>query len=238
MKVLCTICARAGSKGVPNKNIRSLCGIPLIAHTIKQALNLSLIDKIVVSTDSEEIASIAKAYGAEVPFKRPQSLADDESPKLPVIKHALRYCIDELGYHPDYVVDLDPTSPLRSVDDIRDCLNFIINDSDCDSLVTGYRSNKNPYFNMVEVNSDGFVHLSKESNTHITSRQTAPVVYSMNASIYVWKTGILLQQSHILSGKVKFFEMPQERSVDIDSELDFKLVELILKEEKENEFSE
>lgn len=230
MNILCTICARGGSKGVPNKNIRELSGIPLIAHTIKQALDFKLISRVVVSTDSEKIAAISKLYGAEVPFMRPASLSDDVSAKLPVIKHAVRYYIKELKYKPDYVLDMDPTSPLRVAGDIEKCLNLIINDSNCDSVITGYTSNKNPYFNMIELTPEGFAVLSKKSEKQITTRQNAPVVYAMNASIYAWKTDILLNQEHVISGRVKFFEMPEERSIDIDSEIDFKLVELFMKE--------
>lgn len=232
MSVLCTICARGGSRGVPNKNIRELLGKPLIAYTIEQALDSNLINRTVVSTDSEQIAALARKYGAELPFKRPSSLAEDNSPKLPVIKHAVNYYIKELNYKPDYVIDLDPTSPLRVNEDIEKCLNLIMNDPDCDSLITGYRSNKNPYFNMVQLTPEGFAYLSKKPENQVTRRQDAPVVYAMNASIYVWKTDILLNQDQIISGRVKFFEMPEERSIDIDSETDFRVVEFFLKERR------
>src|SRR3990167_8937178 len=119
MMILCTICARGGSKGVPNKNIRELSGKPLIAHTIEQALSTKFIDRVVVSTDAEKIANIASQYGAEVPFLRPQSLATDDAPKLPVVKHAVKFYIENLKFTPDYVIDLDPTSPLRTLEDIE-----------------------------------------------------------------------------------------------------------------------
>ena len=230
MRILCTICAREGSKGVPNKNIRELLDKPLIAYTVEHALDCSLIERVVVSTDSEIIANIAKQYGAEVPFLRPSDLATDCAPKLPVVQHAVEYCIKNMDFEPDYVVDLDPTSPLRTIKDIENCINLIKADSNCDSVVTGYRSNKSPYFNMVETGKDGFVKLCKQADMEITNRQRAPIVFAMNASIYVWKTEILLNQSNIISGKVKFVEMPEERSIDIDSEINFKLVELIIKE--------
>lgn len=230
MSVLCTICARGGSKGVPNKNIKELLGKPLIAYTIEQALCCRFIDRVVVSTDSQDIAIIAKQYGVEVPFMRPSDLATDESPKLPVIQHAVRYYIENLNFKPDYVIDLDPTSPLRISDDIEKCLNLIMNDFNCDSVITGYRSNKNPYFNMVEIDPKGFAYLSKETEKQVIRRQDAPIVYAMNASIYVWKTEVLLNQTRIVSGKMKLIEMPKERSIDIDTGIDFKLVELIMRE--------
>lgn len=232
MTVLCTICARGGSKRVPNKNIKSLLGKPLIAYTIEQALNCRQINRVVVSTDSKEIVNIAKQYGVEIPFIRPQYLATDDAPKLPVIKHAVSYYMENFNFNPDFVIDLDPTSPLRTKDDIEKCLNLIVNDNDCDSVITGYRSNKNPYYNMVEINSDGFAYLSKskEPNKLVLRRQDAPVVYTMNASVYVWRVNILFNQTGVVSGKVKFVEMPENRSIDIDSEIDFRLVELLISE--------
>ncbi len=232
MRVLCTICARSGSKGVPNKNIRELLGKPLIAHTIEYALKSKFIDRVVVSSNSTEIISMAKQYGAEAPFTRPESMAWDNSPKLPVIQHAVRYYMEELGYNPDYVMDLDPTSPLRIEEDSEKCMDLIVNDPHCDTVITGYRSNKNPYFNMVEINRDGFAHLSKKNDNQITRRQDASIVYAMNASIYLWKTSALFKQSIIFNGKVKLVEMPEERSIDIDSEVDFKLVALLMRERK------
>jgi len=237
MNVLCTICARGDSKGVPNKNIRELLGKPLILYTIEQALDSKVIDRVVVSTDSEKIASIAKKDGAEVPFLRPASLASGASHKNPAIQHAVRYYIQQLKFRPDYVIDLDPTSPLRSREDIEKCMEKITNDPECDSVITGYRANKNPYFNMFEIDLKGYAHLCKQPDKLITRRQDAPGVFSMNASIYAWKTDILLDQTQVFSGRVKFVEMPEERSIDIDSEIDFKLVELLMKERKINDIS-
>lgn len=237
MSVLCTICARGGSKGVPGKNIRELLGKPLIAYTIEQALRSDLIDRVVVSTDSEEISEVAKSLGAEVPFLRPAHLANDKAPKLPVIQHAVEFYGKELGFTPDYVIDLDPTSPLRLDEDIVKCLHLISTDAACDSVITGYRSNKNPYFNMVEISSDGYGRLSKSTEKRVSRRQDAPIVYAMNASIYVWKTSSLMNQTDVVSGRVKLFEMPDERSVDIDSEVDYKLVENIMTERQRDGIS-
>ena len=237
MKILCTICARGSSKGVRNKNIRRLLGRPLITYTIRQALSHDLIDRVVVSTDSEEIAGISKDCGAEVPFLRPAALAGDSSAKLPVIQHAVRYYIDEVGYKPDYVIDLDPTSPLRDDIDITRCVELITSDAGCDSVITGYRSNKNPYFNMVELAGEGYATVSKKTPSVIKRRQDAPLVYAMNASVYAWRTESLLSQRDIISGRVKFVEMPEERSVDIDSELDFRVVESLMEERKKDDIS-
>jgi CMP-N-acetylneuraminic acid synthetase len=207
-----------------------LFGKPLILYTIEQALDFKMIDRVVVSTDSKELAEIARKSGSEVPFMRPQYLAADEAPKLPAIQHAVRYYFEELNYKPDYVIDMDPTSPLRIKEDIEKCMDLIMNDPNCDSIITGYRSNKNPYFNMVEIDSEDFARLSKKPQQQIAGRQGAPPVFAMNASIYAWKTPVLLNQSDLFSGKVKFVEMPEERSIDIDTEIDFKLVEIIMLE--------
>ena len=233
MKVLCTICARGGSKGVPNKNIRNLFGKPVIAHTIELAKRCSRIDRVVVSTDSPQIAEVARSFGAEAPFLRPAELATDTAAKPPAIRHAVNYYIEQCKFTPDLIIDLDPTSPLRELQDIEKCLDLIEKDPDCDSVITGYLSTKNPYFNMVEVNQDGYAELSKRhlvNGVYVYRRQDAPSVYAMNASIYVWRTGILFQQQNIVSGRVRFYEMPHERSVDIDTEIDFNLVELLMKE--------
>ena len=227
--IIATIAARGGSKGVPKKNIKPLLGKPLIAYTIEQALNCDSIDHVIVSTDFEEIADVARSYGAQVPFIRPGKLATDFSGKLPVIKHVVTYAIEKMDLKPDIIVDLDPTSPLRLQEDIEECIALVKNEG-YDSVITGYRSNKNPYFNMVEINDNGFAQLSKNLSAPVTRRQDAPIVYAMNASIYVWKTNLLLNQNHIISGKVKFYEMPENRSIDIDSLTDFKLVEMLLKE--------
>ena len=210
MNVLCTICARGGSKGVPHKNIRQLQGKPLIVHTIQQALNSDIITRTMVSTDSEEIAAIAKESGAEVPFLRPKHLATDRAPKLPVLQHAVKYYIRHFEFTPDYVIDLQPTSPLRTIEDIKKCFDIIHFDSSCDLVITGYKSNKNPYFDMVEIDQDGYVYLCKKTEKVIARRQDAKIVYAMNGSIYVWRTHILLNQTEIISGKVKIYEMPEE----------------------------
>lgn len=229
MSILCTICARVGSKGIPKKNIRALLGKPLIAYTIELALTCPQINRVAVSTDSLEIAEVAKGFGAEVPYIRPAHLATDEASKLPAIQHLVRHYIDDVKFVPDYVVDLDPTSPLRTTEDVVRCIDLIMNDPECDSVITGYRSNKNPYFNMVELDHNGFASLSKKPEGRVLRRQDAPVVYAMNASVYVWKSDILFQREDIISGRTKFVEMPEDRSIDIDSETDFKLVELIMK---------
>jgi len=226
MKVLCTICARKGSKGVANKNVKEILGKPLIAFSIQQALESCLFDKIVVSTDSAEIREIAKRYGAESWFSRPAELSRDDSPKIPVIQHALEESEKKFSCKFDHIIDLDATSPLRNVEDIRKAYKVFLKDS-FDNLISGTRSRKNPYFNMIEINN-GEVELSKKLKNTPVNRQQSPQVYDMNASIYVWSRDFLLKENSLFSGKLGFYEMPEDRSIDIDSPLDWEIVKMIM----------
>jgi CMP-N,N'-diacetyllegionaminic acid synthase len=227
MKILATICARGGSKGVPGKNVRPLAGKPLIVHSIEAAEKCRLIDKIIVSTDSPQIADIARAAGAEVPFMRPPELATDTAPKLAVIKHAVRFLEAEQSYRPDIIVDLDPTSPLRTVKDIEACIR-LVRDGGADNVFSVIPAHRNPYFNMVEV-VGGRVQLAKCPASPLARRQDAPPVYDMNASIYVWKREALLDNDSLFLERTRIYEMP-EWARDIDGEIDFKFAEFILKE--------
>ncbi len=227
MRTIATVCARGGSVGVPNKNIRPLLGKPLIVHTLEQALACAGVDGVYVSTDSEAIASVARSAGARVPFMRPAELATSTAPKVPVIEHLVRGVEAATG-PVDIVVDLDPTSPLREVSDIEACLRRL--DGGTDVVITGYESDKNPYFNMVEERADGAAVLVKQPPREVVGRQSAPKVYAMNASIYVWRRASL--PMGLWGGRAALHVMPRERSVDIDSELDFRLVELLMADKK------
>jgi CMP-N,N'-diacetyllegionaminic acid synthase len=223
MTTIATICARGGSTGLPGKNIRLLLGRPLIAHTIAHALSCPGIDRVFVSTDDEAIAQAALEAGAEVPFRRPAELATSSAPKLPVIRHLVEF-VETTGVKVERIVDLDPTSPLRSVEDVITCLSML--DGDTDVVITGYPSEKNPYFNMVEVGPDGLAALCKSVPGGVTGRQSAPRVFSMNASVYVWWRSTL--GKGLWEGRTRLHVMPRERSIDIDSSIDFDLVELLL----------
>ena len=227
MTTIATVCARGGSRGVPGKNLRPLAGKPLIAHTIQQARACRAIDAVYVSTDDPRIADVAKAAGATVPFLRPAKLATAEAPKLPVIRHLVE-AVEAAGQRVDRIVDLDPTSPLRDVADIEACLRLLTPDTDV--VITGYEAEKNPYFNMVEFNGEGRVRLVKTPPAVVEARQAAPKVYAMNASIYVWHRHTLAKG--LWEGRVALHVMPRERSIDIDTAVDFKLVELLMQEKR------
>lgn len=226
--ILCTICARGGSKGVKNKNIKELHGKPLIAYTIEQAKESGLFEHIVISTDSDDIAKVAQEYGAEVFFKRSSEMASDTAGKLDVIKDA--FVRSEAYYQKqyDYLIDLDATAPLRSVDDIKNTFAQFLKD-DNSNLITAMPSRRSPYFNLVEVSNDGKVTLSKKLDSSIVRRQDAPKSYDMNASIYIWKRESLLDQKSLFLEKTGLYVMPEERSIDIDTELDFEFVEFMMR---------
>ena len=225
--ILCTICARGGSKGVKNKNIKELNGKPLIAYTIEQAKASGLFEHIVISTDSDDIANIAKIYGAEVFFKRSEEMATDTAGKLDVIRDAFKRSEEYYNRTFDYLIDLDATAPLRSVEDIIDSFNQF-KENNNDNLITAMPSRRSPYFNLVEQDENGKVYLSKKLDSTIVRRQDAPKSYDMNASIYIWKREIILNENSIFLEKTGLYVMPEERSIDIDTELDFKFVDFIL----------
>lgn len=203
--------------------MRPLLGKPLIAWTIQQALATGSVDAVFVSTDDLEIAAVAEAFGAVVPYIRPAHLATPSAAKIPVIRDLVSE-VERNGIDVTRVVDLDPTSPLRSVDDIEAALSLLT--QDVDVVITGYLAEKNPYFNMVERKPDGDFDLVM-AGSPVVSRQTAPPVYSMNGSVYVWHRSTL--DLGLWGGRAQLYVMPRERSVDIDSELDFLIVELLLK---------
>ncbi|MFA6196770.1 MAG: acylneuraminate cytidylyltransferase family protein [Sulfurimonas sp.] len=229
MKVLCTICARGGSKGVKNKNIRVINSKPLIAYTIEQAKESNLFEHIVVSTDSEAIADISKEYGAEIFFKRDERMASDTAGKLEVIRDAFIKSEEHYNEKFDYLIDLDATAPLRNVQDIINSFKQFL-ESDNDNLITAMPSRRSPYFNLIEQDENGKVFVSKNLNEKILRRQDSPKTYDMNASIYIWKRDTILRQDSVFLEKTGLYIMPEERSIDIDSELDFKFVEFIMRE--------
>ena len=231
---LCTICMRGGSQGVKNKNCKLINGKPLMYYTIRQAIKAKIFDHVMVSTDSKKILKIAKSYGADGWFLRPKKLASDHSPKVPAIKHALFQAEKHYNKKFDIVIDLDATAPLRKVEDIINAYKVFIKKKP-DYLITGTKSRKNPYFNIVEIVNKK-VKKVKMIKKMVFRRQDAPKTFDMNASIYIWNKKTLMNSGNSLETynkkKVILYEMPDSRSLDIDSELDFQLVEFLLKKNK------
>lgn len=226
-KVVCVIPARGGSKGVPRKNIKQLAGKPLIAYTIEQALESQYIDRVIVSTEDMEIAEISKEYGAEVPFMRPDALSGDQVATVDVLIHAISWLEKEDKFNFDILVLLHTTTPLRAVEDIDACIEML-NDTKADNIFSVTEAHRNPYFNMVEITTNGKVQLSKEGS--FSSRQSAPKVYDMNSSIYIWWKDVLKREMKIFLDNSKIYIMSKERSIDIDNELDFKMCQMLLPE--------
>lgn len=224
---LCTICVRGGSKGVEGKNIRMLLGKPLIAHSIQQAKDSSLFQAVAVDSDSEQILDIARKWGADYLIKRPDELATDHAAKLPAIRHCVTETERFIGKSFDVIVDLDATSPLRIPDDIVQCVR-LLEERGVSNVITGAPARRSPYFNLVEVDELGVAHLSKKLEIPVVRRQDAPKCYDMNASIYVWRREVLFNNPTIFNADTLLYVMPEERSIDIDSELDFRFVEFIM----------
>ena len=207
------------------------CGKPLIAHTIEQARQSKYIDRVIVSTEAEEIAKISLEHGAEVPFIRPMELARDSSSTVDVLLHAINWLETVDRYAFDILLLLHTTTPLRSIEDIDKSISLMVEEN-ADNVFSVAEAHRNPYFNMVEEGSDGFVRLVKEGC--FSTRQAAPKVYDMNASIYVWWKKVLKEGKKIFLKKTKAFVMPKERSIDIDDNIDFKIAEILMEEQNKN----
>lgn len=233
MKRLAVICARGGSKGIKNKNIRDLAGKPLLAHTVEQALDSGVFDWVAVSSDSHQILAVGTAAGADFAIERPDRLANDSAAKVPAIRHCALEVERLTGTAIDTIVDLDATAPLRSLDDIKGAVAKL-EQSTAGNLVTGMPSRRSPYFNLVEEQSDGTVRLSKPLEKPIMRRQDSPRCYDLNASIFCWRRAALIDGGDsALAQDTILFEMPEERSIDIDTETDFAFVEFMLSRKKD-----
>ena len=229
MNITCVIGARGGSKGVAGKNFRPLLGKPLIAWSIEQALACPDIKRVVVSTDSEAIAEVSRAAGAHVPFMRPAELANDTAGKWEVWQHALAATDAHFAGDPiDLFVDLDCTSPLRDVDDISKAIAQF-RATDKDAVFTVCEARKNPYFNMLEADEGGNLRICKQLPKPIVRRQDAPKVVEHVASIYVLSPEYLRRGTGLLSGRTEGYDIGSAKSLDIDSEFDFELVEYLMR---------
>lgn len=227
MKAIAIIFARGGSKGLPGKNVRLFCGKPLIAWAIEQARAVSRISRVIVSTDSEEIAAVALQYGAETPFMRPAELARDDSPEWDAWRHALHFLQNEGGL-PDAMVSVPVTAPLRASADIERCLDdFAMGGADI--VVTISEAHRSPYFNMVKRNDNGTVGLVIPLAGNVLRRQDAPPVFDMATVAYVASPQFVLTKSALFEGSVRAVEVPPERAIDIDTMLDFRIAECLMK---------
>lgn len=230
--VVAFIFARSGSKGLPGKNIRNLAGKPLIAYAIEAAHDCKSVERVIVSTDSEEIAQIARSYRAEVPFLRPIELAQDWSPEWLAWRHAIRQFEASAGSHKlDIFLSVPATSPLRAVSDLDGCIQTLL-DNDADLVFTVTPAARNPYYNMVELDPNGYAHLVIPKKQKIDNRQSAPPVFSIVTVGYAAKPEFILRGDTMFEGKLKTWLVPPERAVDIDTQLDFEFAEFLLTRSK------
>ena len=222
--VLALIPARGGSKGVPGKNIRPVGGKPLIAWTIEAARESRYVDRTILSSDDPSIAAIAVQCGCEVPFMRPDELATDQADSMGVVRHALA----ALPERYDYMVLLQPTSPLRHANDIDAALEFFI-DSGATTCVSVCEPDKHPYW-MVRMDADGSVRQLFPPDQIPTRRQDAPTVFALNGAIYVAPADYLAAGGEFITAGTVGYVMPKDRSFDIDTELDLRLADFLLAE--------
>jgi len=225
-KPICFIGARGGSKGVTRKNIRQINGKPLIAYSIETALSSKIFSHVVVSTEDKEIAKIAKKYGAEIPFMRPKNLATDRIGFAPTLYHGIKKLFS-LGYNFELIAQRDCTAPFFRKKDILGAIK-LLKEKKPDAVFCVYRQHFNPYFNMLEKDPDGFLKPSKNKGKRPRSRQEAPPIYQ-KTGLNIFNVKTFLKYNKIMVPKILPYEIPQEIGIMIDTKLEFKLVELLIK---------
>jgi len=228
IKTLCLVCARSGSKGIKNKNIKLFNSKPLIYWTLKAAKEISQIDEIYVSTDSLKISKIVNEYRFKTPFIRPKSLASDNSPEIYTWRHALNFFKKKYNYLPKALLILPITSPLRKKSDVIKCLNLFLKKK-CDVTLAVSESRRNPYYNMVKRSSNGYSELVIKSKRRILRRQNAPKIFDISTIAYVLKPSFVLRENNIFNGIVKSVIVKYETAIDIDEKIDFKIAKLLHK---------
>lgn len=226
MSYIALIFARGGSKGLPRKNIETLAGTPLIGWAIKVAKEIHRIKRVIVSTDSTEIADIASGYGAEVPELRPAHLAQDDTPEWLAWQAALEYLTSSERRQGGVVV-LPTTSPLRIARDVDNCIDEY-EKGQTDVVITLSNAVRNPYFNMVTRDKKGYLSVVMENDHHLAHRQSAPDVYDVATVAYVTNASFIERSAGLFSGRVRGVLIPRERSIDIDLPLDLIIAESLM----------
>jgi len=229
MKILSIICARGGSKGIKNKNIKIFCGKPLIFWTIKQCLNSKFAKSVYLSTDSKKISKLAKKYGANVDFLRPKSLSGDSVPEINVWKHITKFYENKFNLKYDAVCSVSVTSPMRKSTDIDNSILKFKKNKNLDLVVVVSKSKKNPYFNILEKKNINELKISKKYKKKIVRRQDAPVTFDLTTVSFVIKRDFLMKTKDLKKSKMGYIVVPEERSVDIDNIQDFKYAEYLYK---------
>lgn len=229
LKILALIPARGGSKGIPKKNIKPLAGRPLIAHSIAVSLASRFIDRTIVSTDSKEIAVVAREWGAEVPFIRPAEFAEDLTPDTPVFEHALRWLKENEGYEPDFIVHLRPTGPLRTAEEIDEAIEMLAAHPYADSIRSVEEPPKPPYKMWMPEGKyiKPFTEVLGVKDAHTMPRQMLPKVYQTTADIGIIRRATVTEKKSVIGERVLpyFLKRP---TIDIDHPIDFEIAELLL----------
>lgn len=231
MKILALIPARGGSQRVPMKNIKSLNGKPLIAYTIEAAKRSRPIHRVVVSTDAEEIALVAKDYGAETPFRRPAEIAKPDSTEMEFFKHALDWLQTNEGYEPDLIVLLYPTSPFRKAESIDRAIEEILRHPEADSLRSVRKCTEHPYkmWTLDQGLLTPFVKEDTDKNVHTLSYHLLPEVYIQNASIYITRPKTIREKGSPMGDVILSFVMDDVESIDVNTSIDFAFAERVMK---------
>lgn len=231
-KALGLVLARGGSKGVPRKNLAPLSGLPLVAHTILNARKATSIERLIVTTDDEEIATVARSFGADVPFMRPAELAQDLTPDLPVFVHALTWLEEHERYRPELIAHLRPTSPLRTARHIDEAVSILCRHADADSLRSVNEPSENP-FKMWRIDG-GLLSPLLPADPHLepwnSPRQILPPVYWQNACIDVIRYRTIMEKRSMSGSRIVPYDMTGEAIVDIDSTRDLRVAELVMQE--------
>lgn len=226
MKTYAFVFARGGSKGVPKKNIRELAGKPLLTHALSIADQVPEIEHSYVSTDSDEIAAVAREFGATV-IRRPVEFAQDNSPEWLAWRHAVEWAFKEVGAFERFV-SIPATAPLRLPDDVQQCISALVNDTD--AVVTMTPAQRSPWFNMVKADDNGYLSILVDGSKNIIRRQDAALAYDLTTVAYVLRPEFVISHDSLWQGRVRGVVIPQERALDIDTEFDFKIAEYLMRE--------
>ena len=229
------IFARGGSKGLPGKNIRPLCGKPLIAYAIETAKKSRFIKDVFVSTDSPDIAAVAEQNGAIVPFLRPDELASDNANERMAWRHAIEWMRTQNKYKPmDIMVSLPTTSPLRTPEEVDTAIELYL-EGNADTVIAVSRSARHPAFNMVYIDENKYAKIIlSQYEEWVPNRQAYPAAFDITTAVYVSSSEYIMSSDNYLQGRVQAIEIPEEHGVDIDTLIDFQQAELLLRERTGN----
>lgn len=224
MRTVAFIFARGGSKGIPRKNVQDLGGKPLIGHAVECALALKEVERVIISTDDEEIATAGKQFGAEVPFMRPAELAGDRAAEIHAWQHALAETEARYGAF-DVFLSVPTTAPLRAPEDLGNVLKAFV-PGETDFVITVTAARRSPYFNMVTVDAGGFARLAADGAA-VANRQEAPAVFDMTTVAYAASPEFIRSGKKLFEGRVRAVEVPAERALDIDEPLDLEIARFL-----------